>query len=63
MPSVHIVYFVVALFLALAVLIQWKRRRDLMSARVSRGLRGYVDTKRVVRVEEPGKPGERLIPA
>jgi hypothetical protein len=36
------VYFGVTLFLALVALIKWKRRRDLATARVNRGLRGYV---------------------
>jgi hypothetical protein len=42
MQSEEIVYFGATLFLALAALIKWKRRRDLATARVNHGLRGYV---------------------
>ena len=42
MHSTGIVYFAVTLFLALAVLIKWKRRHDMHAARLNRGLRGYV---------------------
>ena len=45
MQPVEITYFTVTLFLALAALIKWKRRRDTVSARLNRGLRGYVDAK------------------
>ena len=42
MQAQEIVYFGVTLFLALVALTKWKRRRDLASERVNRGLRGYV---------------------
>ena len=45
MQAQEIVYFGVTLFLALVTLIKWKRRRDLASERVNRGLRGYVAAK------------------
>ena len=45
MQPTEIAYFTVTLFLALSTLIKWKRRRDMISARVNRGLRGYVETK------------------
>jgi len=45
MQDTEIAYFTVTMFLALITLIKWKRRRDMIAARVNRGLRGYVDTK------------------
>ena len=45
MQAQGIVYFGATLFLALVALIKWKRRRDLASERVNRGLRGYVAAK------------------
>ena len=42
MLPTEIAYFTGTLFLALIVLIKWKRRRDLIAARLNRGLRGYV---------------------
>jgi hypothetical protein len=45
MQAQAIVYFGATLFLALVALIKWKRRRDLASERVNRGLRGYVAAK------------------
>ena len=59
----EITFFSVALFLALTVLLTWKRRRDIMHARLNKGLRGYVANpveRRVVRSESAG---EELIPA
>ena len=41
----EIVLFGGTLFFALVALIIWKRRRDLATARVNRGLRGYVATE------------------
>ena len=38
---IGIVAFAVILFLALVVLVKWKRRRALIEARLSRGLRHY----------------------
>jgi len=38
----EITFFSVALFLALAMLLTWKHRRDAMHARLNKGLRGYV---------------------
>ena len=45
MTPAAIAYFSATLFFALTTLIKWKRRRDLIAARLNRGLRGYVDTK------------------
>jgi hypothetical protein len=46
MLPTEIAYFTVTLFLALAVLIEWKRRRYVAAARLNRGLAGYVATRR-----------------
>jgi hypothetical protein len=46
MSPTEIIYFTVTLFLALTMLINWKRRRDEIAARLNRGLSGYVATKR-----------------
>jgi hypothetical protein len=46
MSPTEIIYFTVTLFLALTMLIKWKRRRDEIAARLNRGLSGYVATKR-----------------
>jgi hypothetical protein len=65
MLPTEILYFTVTLFLALAALVQWKRRRDLIAARLNRGLSGYVATRRMPRrrpVSEKS-PDERLITA
>ena len=45
MQPAAIAYFSAALFLALTTLIKWKRRRDMIAARLNRGLRGYVEAK------------------
>lgn len=45
LPS-EITYFTVTLFLAIAALIYWKHRRDVVAARLNRGLAGYVATGR-----------------
>jgi hypothetical protein len=64
MKPVEIVYFSVAMFLALATLIKWKRRRDVIAARLNRGLRGYVSGKKpALLAEEQKAPSENLIPA
>ena len=42
MQPTEITYFSAMMFLALATLVKWKRRRDLVAARLNRGLRGYV---------------------
>jgi LPXTG-motif cell wall-anchored protein len=42
MQHTDIAFFAVALFLALATLLLWKRRRDAIAGRLNRGLRGYV---------------------
>jgi hypothetical protein len=46
MLPAEIVYFAVLMFLALAALIKWKRRRDETAARLKRGLCGYVAANR-----------------
>ena len=43
MQPTEIIPFGIAMFLALAALIKWKRRRDTIAARLNRGLRGYVE--------------------
>lgn len=64
LPS-EIAYFTVTLFLALAVLINWKHHRDVVAARLNRGLSGYVAKKRK-RTVRPSvtedTPAENLIP-
>jgi hypothetical protein len=49
MLPTEIAYFTGTLFLALVMLIKWKRRRDLIAARLNRGLSGYVAAKKTVR--------------
>jgi hypothetical protein len=52
MKPTEIIYFTVTLFLALAELIQWKRRRDVLDvldARLNRGLCGYVAARGGIR--------------
>jgi len=40
-----IIYFSATMFLALLAPVKWKRRRDMIAARLNRGLRGYVEAK------------------
>ena len=64
MQPAAIAIFAVPLFLALTALTMWKHRRDLNTARVNRGLRGYVAAKSTVPLSEPEEThGENLIPA
>jgi hypothetical protein len=64
MLPTEILYFTVTMFLALAILIKWKRRRDEIAARLNRGLSGYVATKRKSwRPATAEPPAESLIPA
>jgi hypothetical protein len=64
MPHTGIVYFAVTFFLALAALLNWKHRRDVVAARLNRGLRGYVAGTSTVQLPPPqAAHGERLIPA
>ena len=59
----EITYFSVAMFLALAVLLNWKRRRDVVAARLNRGLCGYAATRTTAQPAAPdGTHGENLIP-
>ena len=44
MPT-EITFFAVTLFLALSTLLSWKRRHDLIQARLNKGLRGYVEKR------------------
>lgn len=53
MLPTEIAYFTGTLFLALVVLIKWKRRRDLIAARLNRGLSGYVAARKTVRRRAP----------
>ena len=61
----EITFFSVALFLALAMLLTWKHRRDAMHARLTKGLRGYVANRgvRPTVEEEEESAGEELITA
>ncbi len=52
MLPTEIVYFAVLMFLALAALIKWKRRRDETAARLRRGLCGYVAANRTAPVPD-----------
>jgi hypothetical protein len=61
MPT-EITFFSVTLFLSLAALLNWKHRRDAMQARLSKGLRGYVNHGNERPVGE-NQAGEALIPA
>jgi hypothetical protein len=45
MSPTEIAVFGITLFLALVVLIEWKRRRKLIARRLNDGLRGYVSGK------------------
>jgi len=47
-------FFSVTLFLALVALLEWKRRRDLVRQRVSKGLRGFVANASAQEIEEEG---------
>ena len=62
MQPTEIVYFSVMLFVALAVLIAWKRRQDVNAARLNRGLRGYVAAKNLRLARPDETHGENLIP-
>ena len=63
MQPTEIAYFTISLFLALVALIQWKRRRDMISVRLNRGLRGYVATRTAATSHPPHRTqGEDLIP-
>jgi hypothetical protein len=61
MLPTEIVYFAVLMFLALATLIAWKRRRDETAARLNRGLCGYVAANRTVPVTEPKDTAEESL--
>lgn len=62
MPN-EIIFFSVSLFLALAVLMTWKHRRDAMHARLNKGLRGYVANGAGQRVVQESAAAEELITA
>jgi hypothetical protein len=63
MPT-EIIYFTVTMFLALATLIKWKHRRDVLAARLNRGLCGYFAARGEVRgLPVPRETGtDKLIP-
>ena len=63
MSPTEITFFSVTLFLALAVLLAWKRRHDVMHARLNKGLRGYVASRAPRRVPEPEDADEEFITA
>jgi hypothetical protein len=52
MTAWELVVFGVALFSALAALMQWKVRRDHKAARLSRGLREFIATEGTEPAEE-----------
>jgi hypothetical protein len=59
----EIIYSTVTMFLALAVLVNWKHRRDVIAARLNRGLCGYVAAEGTVRLAAPEwAHGKNLIP-
>ena len=63
MLPTEIAYFTVTLFLALTALIKWKQRRDVIAARLNRGLSGYVATRRHPRRRKSaGTQAEHLLP-
>ena len=55
MSPAEFTFFSVTLFLALVALLEWKRRRDLVRQRVSKGLRGFVANQELAQeIEEEG---------
>ena len=42
MSPTEFTFFSVTLFLALVALLEWKRRREVVRKRLSRGLKGFV---------------------
>jgi predicted negative regulator of RcsB-dependent stress response len=63
MLQTEITYFTLTMFLALAVLIKWKYRRDVNAARMNRGLRGYAAAMSAVGLAGPEETrGENLFP-
>ncbi|HJZ98478.1 MAG TPA: hypothetical protein VKE70_18335 [Candidatus Solibacter sp.] len=55
MSPTEFTFFSVTLFLALVALLEWKRRRDLVRQRVSKGLRGFVANQASAQeIEEEG---------
>jgi hypothetical protein len=63
MQPAEIAIFAMTMFLALTALIMWKLRRDLNTARVNRGLRGYVTARSAVLLSGPEEThGENLLP-
>jgi len=64
MQPAAIIIFDMTLFLAIAALIKWKRRRALNTVRINRGLRGYVTATGTAPLPGPeDTPGEDLVPA
>jgi hypothetical protein len=63
MSPTEITFFSVTLFLALAALLTWKRRHDIMQDRLNKGLRGYVASGSVRRIREEASEDEELITA
>jgi len=55
MQPTEIIPFGIAMFFALTALYKWKRRRDLIAARLNRGLRGYVEGKTTALAAIPDK--------
>ena len=63
MLRTEIIYFTVPMFIALAVLTNWKLRRNVTDARVNRGLRGYATAMSAVGLAAPEETHEEnLIP-
>ena len=49
-------FFSVSLFLSLAMLLNWKHRRDVLHARLNKGLRGYVRSGPGIFARKPVRP-------
>jgi hypothetical protein len=64
MQPIATAVFAITMLLALTALIMEKLHRNSNTARVNRGLRGYVTAKSTVRLPEPEEtPEENLIAA
>jgi hypothetical protein len=62
--ALQIAVFAITLFLALAALLNWRRRRYEISLRLNRGLRGYVAQPRpLYRETADTYAGENLLSA
>lgn len=62
MQPTEIICFGTLMFFSLTALLKWKRRRDMVAARLNRGLRGYVEGAMPISADEKARP-ESMIPA